>query len=112
MERIMRSLHAVLLASALAAPAFADEVLKSPCETPTIPSVHASEMVTKNFNRHGVEYKKCMLKFVDEQRKIAAEATDYAKSDAAAQAAEAAIKEYNDFTEKVNERNTRIEGVN
>jgi acid phosphatase class B len=112
MERIMRSLYAVLLAGALAVPAFADEVLKSPCEVPTIPGVRASELVTKNFNKHGVEYKKCTLKFVEEQQKISRESTDYAKSNAAFQAAEAATKEYNEFTEQVNERNAKVDGVN
>jgi len=108
----MKSLYGVLLVGALTGPAIADELTKNPCEQPTIPSVRASEMVTKYFNKHGVEYKKCILKFVDEQQKISKESTDYAKSNAAFQSAEAATKEYNEFIEKVNERNSKVEGVN
>src|ERR1700691_1477506 len=98
----------VLLASALAAPAFAAEGPKNPCEQPTIPDIHASELVTKLFNRRGIEYKKCMDQFIEEQRNIYKQATDAAKSNAAFEAAEDAAKEYNAFVEKVNARNERL----
>ncbi len=62
-------------------------------------------MVVKYFNKHRLEYKTCVDKFVEQQKAIvdANASTNPQKAQAAHDAAEAVLKQYNDFVDKLNE---------
>lgn len=86
-------------------PCSAADPVKHNCEQPTIPITQASDMVLRYFNKRSEKYKACISKFVEEQRAISVKATDVVTANAAHDAAEAAILEYNNYMEKLNERN-------
>lgn len=101
----MRTLSVLLLASFFSSLAFADQPLASNCKQPTIPNPQSSDMVVKFFNKHHEEYSKCIDKFVKEQQAIYKGSTDPVVSSAAHDAAEAAIKEFNNYTALLKTRN-------
>jgi len=94
-----------LLICLFSAAAGAQEITKPSCKQPPMPSDQSSDMVVKYFNKHRIEYDKCMNKFVDEQKAIVAanEKTDPAKAKQAYDSAEAALKELNAFIDALNE---------
>ena len=85
--------------------AMAADAPKNPCNRPEIPNRQASDMVMKMFNKHMLEYKKCINDFVVERRAFAEASKDGAASAQAHDAAEAAIAEYNEQIAKLSERN-------
>jgi len=103
----MKTISALVLALLFSAHAFAGEQTNSECKIPTIPIPQASDVVVKYFNKHREAYEKCINKFVKEQQEIVKTEKDVAKANAAHDAAEAAIKEYNNFMAELKERNDR-----
>jgi len=103
----MKLVVTALFASLLAVNAYADDANKSSCERPEMPNKLASDLVMKSFNKRSSTYKKCIADFVAERRAFsqAHSATDVPAAQAANDAAEAAIVEYNDFIKKLDERN-------
>lgn len=101
----MKMLSIILFTALVSTQTWADDLAKPNCKQPVIPIPNASEVVVKYFKKHGVEYEKCIDKFVKEQQEIAKTDTVVAKANAAHDAAESAIAEYNKFMEEVNERN-------
>lgn len=96
-----------LAASLVASSAFADDANKHSCNQPPMPNKLASDIVMKSFNKHSETYKKCISDFVADRRTFveAHEKTDVPAAQAAHDAAEAAIMEYNDYIKKLNDRN-------
>ena len=92
--------------------AHADDQPKSDCKQPVVPAVDASPLVVKYFYKHMDEYKKCISKFVAEQQGIEKNTADTVKQTIAHNAAESAIKEFNDFMALANERNEKIKAGN
>ncbi|MET3106874.1 hypothetical protein AAKU67_002374 [Oxalobacteraceae bacterium GrIS 2.11] len=103
----MKTISALFLVLLFNAHAFAGDEATSGCKTPTIPIAQASDVVVKYFNKHREAYEKCITKFVTEQQEIVKSEKDVAKANAAHDAAEAAIKEYNNFMAQLKERNDR-----
>jgi hypothetical protein len=103
----MKLVVSALFASLFAINAFAEDAPKIPCERPDIPSRMASDLVMKSFNKHSATYKKCISDFVNERRAFVDShaTTDVPAAQAAHDAAEAAIDQYNDFIKQLNERN-------
>jgi len=85
--------------------AFADDAPVNQCKQPPVPSDQASDVVVKYFNKHRLEYKSCVDKFVEEQKAVvdANSTSNPAKAQAAYDAALKAQKEYNDFVESLNQ---------
>src|ERR1700758_234091 len=96
----MKFLLSALALSVLATSAHADDAY--PCITPVIPNRQASEQVVKMFNKRNEAYKTCVKKYVDGQHAIvdAEKDKDHDKAQKANDAAEAAIKEYNAYSEE------------
>jgi len=92
------------VAFAAAAPAFADDPNKSPCQAPVTPTAQSSDLVIKLFNKRMVAYKKCIDTFVEDRRSFEKQSTDPVQAAAAHQAAEAAQKEYNAIVDEMNAR--------
>jgi hypothetical protein len=107
----MKSLLILLLSTLLTVHAFADEVVKSGCQQPPIPSTLASDLVLKQFEKHSKAYKECIDKFVSGQQIISKNSTDTSKANAAQDASELAIKEFNEYMTELNERNGRTPGA-
>jgi len=101
----MKTLSGLAFVLLFTSSAWADDVVKPDCQQPIVPIANASEIVTKMFEKRGKAYEKCIDKFVKEQQAISAGNTDVAKANAAHDAADLAIKEYNEFMVRVNERN-------
>ena len=97
----MKSLAITLLATLLAAQAVAQDA-PNPCHQPVMPNSQSSDTVIKYFNKHMLEYKACIDKYVEEQRAIAKQTADPTKSNLAFAAAEAAQKEYNAMVDALN----------
>jgi len=93
-----------ILATLISSPAMADEPAKSNCALPTIPIPQASDLVNKYYHKHVKEYNACIAKFIDEQEAISKNSPDVVKANAAHDAADAAIKEHNQFIEDANAR--------
>ena len=106
----MKPLILLILATLISSTAMADEPAKHNCTKPVIPIPQASDLVNKYFHKHLKEYDACMAKFTDEQEAIAKNSANVGKANAAHDAAEAAIKEHNDFIEEVNARNEKAGG--
>jgi hypothetical protein len=103
----------ICMAALYGTPAMADDSApaaapKHECQQPVIPMETASDVVRKYFEKKHKKYSECITKFVDEQSAIAKNSTDVAKANQAHDAAEAAIKEYNDFMAILTERETRM----
>jgi hypothetical protein len=104
----MKTPYTLLQASILslaAASAFADDAPVNQCKQPPIPSDQASDVVVKYFNKHRLEYKSCIDKFVEDQKAVvqANSTANPQKAQAAYDAAEKAQKEYNDFVDALNQ---------
>ena len=104
MKYLLSILSATFL---LSTSAMADEPVKHPCNIPVVPIPQASDVVVKYFNKHVLEYKTCIAKFVEEQSAISKSNPDPVIANAAHDAAEATIKEYNAFMALLDERNTQ-----
>ena len=100
-------LKSTLFAFFVCAEALAGDVAHHTCVQPVIPQALAQDYILKLFDRKTTTYKDCINKFIDEQRKIYQTSNDVATANLAHDAAETAIKEYNNFLEQVNERNKR-----
>ena len=105
----MNYLFALLPLVLICSTALANEPQKTACNQPTIPQPLASDLVIKYFDKHVLQYKACITKFVDEQTAISKTSTDVAVANAAHDAAEAAIKESNDFIAAIDERNSHTQ---
>ena len=101
----MKSLLTFLSISLLSTAALADDSPKHNCKVPIIPSTQASPVVRKYFDKHSLEYRDCIKKFVDEQHDIEKITSNSTAQALAHDSAEAATKEYNDFMAVLNERN-------
>jgi hypothetical protein len=108
----MKSLFLILLATFLSAHALADDLTKPDCKQPTVPNPMASDLVMKQFTKKKTAYDACINKFIDEQREIAKTTTDVLKANLAHDAAESAVKEYNDYMEVLNARTKRANSLN
>jgi hypothetical protein len=97
----------LLLTCVVCTNALADDLTPNNCKQPTIPSTLASDTVKIYFEKHNKQYKLCMKQFVDDQRALSKSSQDVAVANRAHDSAEAAIKEFNDFTDALNERNVR-----
>jgi hypothetical protein len=89
--------------------AVAADIPKHNCEKPSLPNVQSSETVVKYFNKRLASYKVCIDKFVAEQRDIAKTNPDPVQANQAFEAAESAIKEYNDLIQILNSRKPQEE---
>ena len=105
----MKKIVPLLLLGLLVNQAMADDLPKHSCKLPNIPNIQASDTVTKNFNKNTANYKKCIEKFINDQREIVKTNPDKDKAREANDAAEAAVKEYNKFMEELAERNGHLE---
>ena len=110
----MKTSYTLVFASILfltATAAWAGDGPVASCKQPTVPADHASDVVVKYFNKHRLEYKDCIDKFIDEQKAIVdANATgNPQKAQQAHDAAEVAQKEYNDFVEALNQHAKELE---
>ncbi|TDK62806.1 hypothetical protein [Sapientia aquatica] len=105
----MKTLVPLLLAGLFATHAMADDIPKHSCKLPVIPNIQASDTVRKYFDKNTTNYKKCIEKFVEEQRQIAKTSPDKTTAYNANEGAEAAVKEYNKFMEELAERNSHLE---
>jgi len=76
--------------------AAAADAPKNPCHKPEVPNRLASDVEKNTFNGHMKMYKKCVDRFVMEQRAFIAGTTDRAAAAEAHDAAEAAIVELNE----------------
>jgi hypothetical protein len=96
----MKFLLSALALGVMAASAHADDGV--PCTKPVIPNRQASDQVIKMFNKRNEAYKVCIKKYVDEKRAIvdAEKDKDRAKAEKANGDAEAAIKEFNAYSEE------------
>ncbi|MBV8667429.1 MAG: hypothetical protein JO269_13190 [Burkholderiaceae bacterium] len=96
----MKFLLSALTLSVLATSVYADDAI--PCKKPVIPNPQASDTVIKMFNKRYDAYKVCIKKYVDEQHAIVDSEKDknMEKARSANDAAEAAIKDYNAFSEE------------
>ena len=103
----MKKISVLLFTTFLCAQAFADEPAKADCKQPTIPIPQASDIVVKYFNKHRDAYESCIGKFVKAQQEIAKSESNAVKANAAHDAAEAAINEYNTFMAELKDRNGR-----
>jgi len=74
--------------------------IKHNCPKPEYPGRLATTNRMKSFDRELDTYKKCIMGFVDEQRKVAE--TAMATQKAAVDAGNAAISEYNDHIKALN----------
>jgi hypothetical protein len=104
----MKALIPLMFATLFSSTAMADEPAKSNCTRPVIPPAIASDLVNKYYHKHVKEFDKCVAKFIDEQEAISKNSTDAAKANAAHDAADAAIKDHNEFIEEVNAREAKI----
>jgi len=77
--------------------ALADEPAKHNCIQPDVPGKFASEQRLKEINKKTTLYKECINKFAREQQEISNSTVDVAKANAAHDAGEAAIQEFNDY---------------
>lgn len=78
----------------------ADAVARHTCEQPEYPGRLASDNQMRGFNKRHQAYAECMKKYIAEQQKIIGEQQKITK--AHADAASAAIDEYNKYVETVN----------
>ena len=101
-----------LAAGLIAGTAYADDANKHSCQQPPIPGRMASDLVMKSFSKRSETYKKCISDFVAERRTFvdANSKTNVPAAQAAHDAAEAAIVEYNDYIKQLNERNAAANG--
>ncbi|HEX7645603.1 MAG TPA: hypothetical protein VF472_25650 [Burkholderiaceae bacterium] len=81
----------------------ADEV-KNTCEKPVPPNIQSSDHVIKYFNRRMAAYKTCTDAYAEERRTFAKLSKDPEQAQKANNDAEAAIKEFNELVEEVNQR--------
>jgi len=77
--------------------AVADEPAKHNCIQPEVPGKFASEQRLKEINKKTAIYKECINKFAREQQEISSNSVDVAKANAAHDAGEAAIQEFNEY---------------
>jgi len=98
----MKFLITFVLASALTSQVYAEDIPKHQCTKPTAPNSQASDMVVKFFNKKLDAYRACIDKFVKEQREQSTLTLDPTTANLHHDAAEAAIKEYNDFMAELN----------
>jgi len=97
MKSLLTLLSLSVLCLAMDNAALADEPAKHNCVQPDVPGKFASETRLKEINKKTALYKACINKFAAEQQEISAKATDVATANAAHDAGEAAIKEFNDY---------------
>lgn len=105
----MKSALLLLCAGLVSFHVCAEELITNDCKAPNIPIPQASDVVVKFFNKRVETFKKCIEKFVDEQRSASKTTTDVTKANMAHDAAERATKQYNDFMAELNERNSHID---
>lgn len=84
---------ALLAAALLLAGTAAAEPAKHNCTAPEHPGRMASDNQQKVFNKKNKEYGDCMKKYIADQQAVIQAATD---------AANAAINEFNDYAKKIN----------
>jgi len=108
----MKKILLLLLTCLLSASVWSDELAKPDCAKPDIPSEFASEVALKSFDRHLREYKKCIDKFIAEQRDIAKTSAVLTTANNANDSAEMTVKEYNDFAHALRDRNQKATGEN
>ena len=112
MKPILLTLSTTLFASLISNQTFADDLAKSSCVQPIIPQPYASDVVLKQFEKKMDKYKTCITKFIDEQQDLSKSSPDTVKANLAHDAAQSAIKEYNDFMAARNERTKRANALN
>lgn len=83
----------IAVASLCCASVLANDLPKHNCTAPDLPSPPLTEKVAKEVDANVAAHKACVKKFVDEQAALSRRHTD---------AGNAAIAEYNAFSEKVN----------
>ena len=108
----MKSCAILIMFSLTALTAQADDVAKPDCRPPVIPNPYASDIVVKSFEKHSRQYSECISKFVDAQRAIYTNPVDATQASLAHSAAEAAITEFNKYSEELKIRNERTTGGN
>ena len=86
----------------------ADDNDKNTCKHPVIPNTQASDVIVKLFNKRRDQYEKCIDKFVKEKQAISKSNPNTDVANAAHDAAEAAIKEYNAFMAQLKEHNEQV----
>ena len=106
----MKKLSILFIALLSYGHAFADDVVKSECKQPVILNPLASNLATEYFNKRRDAYEKCINSFVKQQQDLMKSEVIVVKANAAHDAADAAIKEFNEFTAALNERNRRANG--
>jgi hypothetical protein len=104
----MKSLFFLLTATLISSQAFADAPPQHNCTQPVVPNTMASDIAKSHYQKMLTTYKECMSKYVEDQQAIAKTATDMTTATLAHDAAESAIKEYNDFIAKLNARNATV----
>ena len=87
--------------------ALADEPTKHNCVQPPVPGKFASEHALMEINKKTAIYKECINKFAQAQQEISKTSVEVAKANAAHDAGEAAMKEFNDY---IALRNKKSEG--
>ena len=97
----MKALATAALIGLVSLQAMAEDTPHHDCKQPTIPQVQASDSVRHFFEKRSNNYKSCISKFVDEQKAIYTNTTDPVIAKQSHEAAEAAIKEFNDFQDKL-----------
>lgn len=105
----MKYLFALLPFLFIYSTVLAEESVTNNCKQPAIPQPLASDLVVKYFDKHVLQYKACITKFVADQTAISKTSKDVAAANAAHDAAEAAIKEANDFIAAIDERNSHTQ---
>ncbi|PRC94186.1 hypothetical protein [Solimicrobium silvestre] len=100
----MKLLFPFILAALFSTQVLADEPAMHNCKQPPVPGKFASATQLKEIDKNTRTYKACMMKFADEQQEISKNATEVAAANKAHDAAEAAIKEFNDYMKLRNDR--------
>jgi hypothetical protein len=98
----MKLLIPALVAGLFSAQAIAGDMASPNCKEPAIPIPQASDITVHFFKRHVDEYRKCLEKYIADQDTISKSTTDIATANAAHEAGEKAIMQFNEFMEKVN----------
>ena len=102
MKSLYPTIFVILFGVALCSAVQADEPAKHDCVQPPVPGKFASDHAVKEINKKTAIYKECINKFAQAQQEISKNATDIAKANAAHDAGEAAMKEFNDYIARRN----------